>query len=96
MCQAARQCEVQTSAMDITAETCLRQALAVARHQKAWELRAAFSLSRLWQHQGKRAEAYDLLASVYNRFTEGFDTADLPAAVVLLEEVGYRDVRQAL
>jgi predicted ATPase len=50
------------------------------------ELRAAMSLSRLWQ-QGKRAEAYDLLAPVYGWFTEGFDTADLQEAKVLLEEL---------
>jgi len=43
------------------------------------------SLSRLWQQQGKRAEAYELLASVYSWFTEGFDTADLREAKGLLE-----------
>jgi predicted ATPase len=71
------------------AETCFRQALEVARHQqaKSWELRAAMSLSRLWQRQGKRAEAYELLAPVYNWFTEGFDTADLQDARALLEAV---------
>jgi predicted ATPase len=59
----------------------------VARRQKAksWELRAATSLSYLWQHQGKRAAAYDLLAPVYGWFTEGFDTADLQEAKALLE-----------
>ena len=69
------------------AETCFQQALTVARRQQArsWELRAATSLSRLWQHQGKRAAAYDLLAPVYGWFTEGFDTADLQEARVLLE-----------
>jgi hypothetical protein len=51
------------------------------------ELRAAMSLSRLWQHQGKRAAAYELLASIYGWFTEGFDTADLQAARGLLEEL---------
>jgi predicted ATPase len=45
------------------------------------------SLSRLWQRQGKRAEAYELLAPVYNWFTEGFDTADLQDARALLEAV---------
>lgn len=45
------------------------------------------SLSRLWQHQGKYQNAYDLLASVYNRFTEGFDTADVQEAKALLEEL---------
>jgi predicted ATPase len=49
------------------AETCFQQALAVARHQpaRAWELRAAMSLSRLWQHVGKRAEAHEVLAEIY-------------------------------
>jgi predicted ATPase len=69
------------------AEACFQQALAVARHQQArsWELRAATSLSRLWQHQGKRAAAYDLLAPLYGWFTEGFDTADLQEAKAVLE-----------
>ena len=64
-----------------------QQALAIARRQqaKSWELRAATSLSRLWQQQGKRAEAYALLAPVYGWFTEGFDTADLQEAKALLE-----------
>jgi predicted ATPase len=69
------------------AEACFQQALTVARHQqaKSWELRAATSLSRLWQHQGKRAAAYNLLAPVYGWFTEGFDTAHLQEAKALLE-----------
>jgi predicted ATPase len=71
------------------AEACLHQALDVARRQqaKSWELRAAMSLSRLWPQQGKRQEAHDLLAPVYNWFTEGFDTADLTDAKALLEEL---------
>ena len=71
------------------AEACLQQALAIARRQqaKSWELRAAMSLSRLWQQQGKRTEAYDLLTPVYGWFTEGFDTADLQDARALLEEL---------
>ena len=71
------------------AETCLQQALTIARRQqaKSWELRAAASLSRLWQQQGKRAEAYDLLAPIYHWFTEGFDTADLQRARALLAEL---------
>jgi predicted ATPase/class 3 adenylate cyclase len=70
------------------AETCARQALEVARRQqaKSWELRAAMSLSRLWQHQGQRGRAYKLLAPIYGWFTEGFDTADLQEAKALLEE----------
>ena len=51
---------------------------------KSLELRAAMSLARLWQQQGKRTEAYALLAPVYGWFTEGFDTADLQEAKVLL------------
>jgi predicted ATPase len=71
------------------AETCFQKALEVARsqHAKSWELRAATSLARLWQQQGKREEAYDLLAPVYGWFTEGFDTADLQDAKSLLEEL---------
>jgi predicted ATPase len=69
------------------AETCFHQALDVARHQqaKSWELRTATSLSRLWQQQGKREAARELLAPVYGWFTEGFDTADLQEARALLE-----------
>src|SRR5262249_2847189 len=59
-----------------TAEACFQQALTIARRQqaKSWELRAATSLARLWQRQGKRALARDLLAPIYGWFTEGFDT----------------------
>jgi predicted ATPase len=66
------------------------QAVAVARRQqaKSLELRAAMSLSRLWQQQGQRAEARELLAPLYGWFTEGFDTADLQEAKALLEELG--------
>jgi predicted ATPase len=71
------------------AEACFQQALDVARQQqaKSWELRAATSLARLWQSQGKRQEAYDLLAPVYHWFTEGFDTADLQEAKTLLDQL---------
>ncbi|MFQ5946713.1 MAG: AAA family ATPase, partial [Anaerolineae bacterium] len=69
------------------AEACFQQALDLARHQeaKSLELRAATSLSRLWQRQGKREEARQLLAEIYGWFTEGFDTADLNEARALLE-----------
>jgi predicted ATPase len=71
------------------AEACFRQALAVARYQqaKSLELRAAMSLIRLWQQQGRRAEAHQLLAEIYHWYTEGFDTADLQEAKVLLAEL---------
>jgi class 3 adenylate cyclase/predicted ATPase len=71
------------------AERCFQHALDVARQQqaKSLELRAAMSLSRLWQRQGKRQEAYDLLAPIYGWFTEGFDTADLQEARALLQEL---------
>jgi len=75
---------------DTAAEACFHYALAIARRQQAkvWELRAARSLSRLWQQQGKDAEARELLAPIYGWFTEGFDTADLQEAKALLEELG--------
>jgi predicted ATPase len=71
------------------AEMCFQRALDVARQQqaKSLELRAAMSLSRLWQRQGKRAEARALLTEVYNWFTEGFDMADLMDAKALLDEL---------
>ena len=61
-----------------------------ARRQQAkmWELRTSTSLARLWQSQGKRQEAYELLAPVYGWFTEGFDTKDLQEAKSLLTELG--------
>jgi predicted ATPase len=71
------------------AESCFHHALALARNQqaKSFELRSATSLARLWYQQGKRQEAHDLLAPVYNWFTEGFDTADLKDAKALLDEL---------
>jgi adenylate cyclase len=71
------------------AETCFQHAITIAQSQgaKAWELRAATSMARLWQQQGKRQEAHDLLAPVYGWFTEGFDTADLQEAKALLQEL---------
>jgi predicted ATPase len=69
--------------------SCFHQAIRIAhsQHAKSWELRAATSLARLWQQQGKRTEACELLAPIYDWFTEGFDTADLQEAKVLLEEL---------
>ena len=71
------------------AEAYFERALSVAREQqaKSWELRAAMSMARLWRHQGKRQQAYDLLAPVYGWFTEGFDTLDLKEAKALLDEL---------
>ncbi len=71
------------------AQSALGQALRVARRQqaKAYELRAACDLARLWGEQNRRAEAHDLLAPVYGWFTEGFDTPDLREAKALLDEL---------
>jgi len=65
----------------------MQQALDIARRQqaKSLELRAALSLTRLRQRQGKRDEAYELLAPIYTWFTEGFETTDLQNAKALLE-----------
>jgi predicted ATPase len=73
----------------VDAEECFQQALAVAQQQqaKSLELRAAMSLSRLWQAHGKRAAARYMLAEIYGWFTEGFDTADLQGARVLLAKL---------
>jgi predicted ATPase len=71
------------------AEGSYGEALALAHRQSArlWELCAATSLARLWRDQGKRTEARDLLAPVYNWFTEGFDTPVLKEAKALLEQL---------
>jgi predicted ATPase len=74
------------------AEDYFGQALQVARRQgaRSLELRAAMSLGRLWrslQSQDKATKARQMLAEVYDRFTEGFDTADLHAARGLIEEL---------
>ena len=79
----------QNSDNHTEAASCFQQALAIARRQQArsWELRAATSLTRLWQRQGKHVEAHALLAPIYGWFTEGFDTADLQEAKALLDEL---------
>jgi predicted ATPase len=79
----------QSSPDEHQAEARFHQALNIAHRQqaKSLELRAAMSLSRLWQRQGKPAEARQLLAEVYGWFTEGFDTADLQEAKAMLEEL---------
>ncbi len=71
------------------AERCFHHAIDIARNRqaKSFELRTATSLARLWQQQGKRQEAHDLLAPVYHWFTEGFDTADLKDVKELLDEL---------
>ena len=71
------------------AEECFLKAIDIARGQsaKSLELRAVMSLSRLWQPQGKREEARQMLAEIYGWFTEGFDTADLKDAKALLDEL---------
>ena len=72
------------------AEASLRHAINVAQRQNAklWELRASTSLARLWRDQGRRTDARDLLAPIYEWFTEGFDTPDLKEAKALLDELG--------
>jgi predicted ATPase len=69
------------------AEAGHREAIAQRQSAKLWELRAATSLARLWRDQGKRSEAYDLLAPVYGWFTEGFGTPVLEGAKALLAEL---------
>jgi predicted ATPase len=71
-------------------EQCFQQAITIARRQcaKSLELRAAMSLARLWEQQGRRIEAHTLLAEIYGWFTEGFDTADLQEAQAMLKQLG--------
>jgi len=73
----------------LEAEECFVKAIDIARTQqaKSLELRAVMSLARLWQRQGKCDDARQMLAEVYNWFTEGFDTVDLKEAKVLQEEL---------
>ena len=89
-------CSTGASGAMAEAESCFRQALDVARPQqaKSLELRAAMSLSRLWQQQGKRQEARQLLAGIYGWFTEGFDTARLTGGESSARSVGVNQ-RQA-
>jgi predicted ATPase len=78
----------------LKAQAYFERALAVARQQqaKSWELRAAMSLARLWRSQGKILQARELLAPVYEWFTEGFDTCDLEEAKALLDELSAEKV----
>lgn len=77
------------SKVEEEAEEYFHRAIDIAQKQqaKSLELRATVSLARLWQSQGKKAEAHQMLSEIYNWFTEGFDTADLKEAKVLLEEL---------
>jgi len=87
--QASRLKPHVSSGAEQEAEACFHKAIEVARQQqaKSLELRAVMSLSWLWQQQGKRAEARQMLAEIYGWFTEGFDTKDLQEAKALLEEL---------
>ena len=72
-------------------EECFRKAIEIARRQqaKSLELRAVMSLAKLWQQQGKKREAHEMLAEIYGWFTEGFDTKDLQEAKALLDSLGF-------
>ncbi len=61
--------------------------MAQRQQAKSLELQAVMSLARLWQQQGKKKKAWQMLAEIYGWFTEGFDTADLKEARMLLEEL---------
>ena len=76
------------------AEEQFQKALDLARRQDAlsWELRAAMSIARLWSNQQRLKPAHSLLAGVYGRFTEGFQTADLTAAAALLQELEHSPI----
>ncbi len=85
-----QQLKVQGSTFNVEeAEECFQKAVTIARRQeaKSLELRATTSLARLWQQQGKQHEARDMLFTIYNWFTEGFDTTDLQETKALLTEL---------
>jgi tetratricopeptide (TPR) repeat protein len=71
------------------AEECFRKSIEIARQQEArsFELRAVTSLSRLWEQQGKKEQARQMLAQIYGWFSEGLDTKDLIDAKVLIEQL---------
>jgi predicted ATPase len=73
------------------AEECFLKAIEIARKQqaKSLELRATTSLARLWQQQGKKKDAHQMLSEIYHWFTEGFDTKDLQEAKALIEELSH-------
>ncbi|HJY81218.1 MAG TPA: hypothetical protein VKK81_09060, partial [Candidatus Binatia bacterium] len=84
-----RQDKSRVRSPESEAEECFHKAIAIARRQsaKSLELRAVMSLARLWQQQGKKKKARQMLAEIYDWFTEGFDTVDLRQAKALLEEL---------
>ena len=81
--------KIPSTQAEAEAEACFHKAIEIARQQqaKSLELRAVMSLGRLWQSQGKKNEARQLLAEIYDWFTEGFDTKDLQEARALLDEL---------
>jgi predicted ATPase len=83
--------QVTNPQAEAEAEACVQKAIGIAREQqaKSWELRATTCLARLWQRQGKKTEARQLLSEIYGWFTEGFDTKDLQEAKALLEELSH-------
>jgi predicted ATPase len=80
---------VPNAQAEAEADACFHKAIEISRRQRAksLELRATGSLARLWQQQGKQAEAHQVLSEIYGWFTEGFDTKDLQEAYALLEEL---------
>lgn len=91
-------CRTHINQEEAQAEANFLTAINIARSQRArsLELRAAISLGRLWQRQGKKVEAYQMLADIYAWFTEGFDTADLKEAKALLDELRHLHTDRAL
>jgi len=79
----------------VQAEICFQRSIKIAQDQKAksWELRSAISLARLYQNQNKHEEAHNVLAQIYNSFTEGFGTIDLREAKALLNELSETDAK---
>jgi len=79
----------EVRSLESEAEECFQKAVEIARKQqaKSLELQAVLSLCRLWQRQGKKAEARQMLTEIYSWFTEGLETGDLRAARALLQEL---------
>lgn len=89
LAQAANNEQLRADSLQVAAEECFHEAIEIARRQsaKSWELRAVLSLARLWQNQGKRVEAREMLEEIYGWFTEGFETLDLRQARAMLAEL---------